>query len=169
MELAHWSSQLLLCISTSFLPTSPVTLMASTGCGGCSWLWVSDTHHFKSKHISHDCWLFLLCRNVCSSWPFFFGLQASCCSLEALLTTPECVNLPIPPTPLFPAQGYSSSIRGMLCYTGHTHHLSHVSCCTKFSHLLWVMRWKQEKNTFLTLLNYSKGHILLVLILFLIK
>lgn len=36
-------------ISSSFQPTSPVTLMDSTGCGGCSWPWVSDRHYFINK------------------------------------------------------------------------------------------------------------------------
>lgn len=80
--------------------------MGSTGCGGCFWPWVSERHINKSHHYN----LSLCCMNITSC--LFFALQASCCSSEALLTTPECVNSLIPPMPLFPEQGYSSSIRG---------------------------------------------------------
>lgn len=53
------------CWHSSFPHTSPVTLMDSTGCGGCSWCWVSNSTRFNKENewLNRD-WCDSLCPSV---------------------------------------------------------------------------------------------------------
>lgn len=74
------NSSYLTCLTFSFLPTSLVILMGSTGCGGCSWPWVSLNRVLTSFYLKQAVSLFptnvYITSHTCS-------LQASCCSSEA--------------------------------------------------------------------------------------
>lgn len=97
----HPSPNSLCLLLSSFPPTSLVTSVASTGCGGCFWRWVSGGGGVTLTLCGHQ-----------DGSSVFFAVQASCCLSGGLLTTPESESWQIPFMPLFLEQGYSSSIRG---------------------------------------------------------